>query len=68
MTRNESNLDRIIRIVLAVVFFVVAATVADNQVVQIGGIVLGAILLITAAVGFCPLYRLFGFSTCPTNS
>lgn len=68
MTRNESNLDRIIRVVLAVVFFVVAATVADNQVVQIGGIVLGAILLITAAVGFCPLYRLFGFSTCPTNS
>jgi len=24
----------------------------------------GAVMLVTAAVGFCPLYRIFGMSTC----
>ena len=26
--------------------------------------VVAAVMLVTAAVGFCPLYRLFGISTC----
>ena len=34
---------------------------------SVGGIILavvGAVMLVTAAVGFCPLYRVFGISTC----
>ena len=27
-------------------------------------LVVAAVLLVTAAVGFCPLYRVFGMSTC----
>ena len=63
MKVNESNIDRIIRAVAGIVLLFLGfggmligtwAIVAD---------VLGAILLLTAAIGFCPLYTLFKFST-----
>jgi len=59
---NLSNIDRGIRAVLG------AALIAGGVVVGgITGIVLyavAAILLGTAAVGFCPLYKLLGIDTC----
>jgi hypothetical protein len=64
MTTNESNLDRIIRLVLGVAVLIGAFAVGLGS---IGGIILavvGVVLLVTAAVGFCPLYRVFGLSTC----
>jgi hypothetical protein len=64
MTTNESNLDRIIRLVIGVAALVGAFAVGLGSV---GGIVLavvGVVMLVTAAVGFCPLYRVFGMSTC----
>ena len=30
--------------------------------------VVAAVMLVTAAVGFCPLYRVFGISTCSVES
>lgn len=65
MKRNESGLDRIVRLILAVVFFVVAfAIVGPSSIFGIICIVLGAVMLLTAAIGFCPLYRLVGINTC----
>lgn len=62
--RNESSLDRIIRAVVGIVALVLAFTTLTG-VVQVIALVVGVILLFTAAVGFCPLYRIFGISTCP---
>ncbi|MFI0432788.1 MAG: DUF2892 domain-containing protein [Candidatus Nanopelagicales bacterium] len=67
MQRNEGNVDRIIRVVIAVVAFGVAVVVGIGSVVGIVLAVVGVVMLVTAAVGFCPLYRLFGMSTCPVN-
>ena len=30
-------------------------------------LVVAGVMAVTAAVGFCPLYALFGFSTCPVK-
>ena len=65
MKTNEGNTDRIIRVVLAAVFIVLAFTL-NGALVWVMGL-LGAIMLVTAAVGFCPLYALFGISTCPVK-
>ncbi|MBI4944010.1 MAG: DUF2892 domain-containing protein [Actinobacteria bacterium] len=65
MVRNESAADRIIRLVVAVVAVVVAFTVGAGSALGIVLLVVGAVMLVTAAVGFCPLYRVFGLSTCP---
>jgi hypothetical protein len=63
MKINESPLDRIIRSVLGVLFFVLSLTGVITGSLGTVFMVLGAILLLTGAVGFCPLYALLKFST-----
>jgi hypothetical protein len=63
MNKNVSNVDRVIRLVLAVVFFGAAFAVGFGTVFGIILAVLGVVMVATAAMGFCPLYRLFGLST-----
>nr|BCX00885.1 MAG: hypothetical protein KatS3mg041_0931 [Bacteroidota bacterium] len=64
MTCNVGKVDRVIRIVLGLVllslFFVGPKTPWG---------LLGLVLLGTAFVRFCPIYRLLGLSTCqPTGA
>lgn len=65
MVKNESNVDRVVRLVIAVVCAVLAFTVASPGTVW--GVILlivAVVMLVTAAIGWCPLYRLFGINTC----
>ena len=60
MKSNVGGIDRVLRIVLGLVLIGLAAT---GTVGAWGWI--GIVLLATAALGFCPLYTVLGFSTCP---
>lgn len=66
MNTNESAADRIVRIVIAVIAAVVAWKTAG--VVSVIAWVVAAIMALTAIVGFCPLYRIFGISTCKVRN
>jgi Protein of unknown function (DUF2892) len=65
MSANVGTIDRVLRIligvVLAVLFF--NGTVAGTLGVVL--LVVGLVLILTALVKFCPIYRIFGASTCP---
>jgi len=61
--QNVNTIDRVIRLVLAVAFFAGAGVVGFTTVGGIILAVLGVVMVVTAAVGFCPLYRLLGVST-----
>ncbi len=63
MKRNLSNTDRIVRVVLAAVFFYLyfGGIVAGTLGIVLA--VLGGVFLFTAVVAFCPLYAPFKFST-----
>ena len=63
MNSNVSGVDRIIRVVIAIAAVVGAFAVGASSVLGIILFLVAAIMLVTAAVGFCPLYRLFGLST-----
>jgi len=63
MKINESPLDRIIRSVLGVLFFVLSLTGVVTGSLGVVLMVLGTILLLTGAIGFCPLYALLKVST-----
>ncbi|MGE5602184.1 MAG: DUF2892 domain-containing protein [Nitrososphaerales archaeon] len=63
MKGNESNLDRIIRGILGVALLLVAFLAVPTGALQIVLAVIGVVLLVTGAVGFCPLYRILGLST-----
>ncbi len=60
--KNESMVDRVVRLVLAVVFFYLGAMVLVG-VLSVVAYVLGFVMLVTAATGFCALYKLFGINT-----
>lgn len=64
MIKNENTVDRVIRLVIAVAAVAGAFAVGVGTVWGIVLLVVAAVMVITAAVGFCPLYRLFGLSTC----
>ena len=67
MRANESTMDRVIRLVIAVVAVGVSAAIGFGTVGGIILLVVAGIMAVTAAVGFCPLYAVFGFSTCPVR-
>ncbi|MCA9889069.1 MAG: DUF2892 domain-containing protein [Anaerolineae bacterium] len=62
MKTNEGNMDRIIRIVLAVVIFGLGLAAQS----WLG--LIGFVPLLTGLVGWCPIYSIFGISTCPMKS
>ncbi|MFN7151833.1 MAG: DUF2892 domain-containing protein [Microthrixaceae bacterium] len=67
MRHNEGNVDRIVRLVIAAAAVALAAVVGFGTVAGIIGIVVAAVMVATAASGFCPLYAVFGVSTCPSR-
>ncbi len=67
MTRNEGTLDRVLRLVLAVAALAGALAAGPGTVAGVVLLVVAAVLALTAATGFCPLYRLVGLSTCPVR-
>jgi Protein of unknown function (DUF2892) len=68
MKANMGTIDRIVRTAIALV---VAALIVTGQVTGIISIVLGILAVVfvgTSLISFCPLYVLFGISTCPRKT
>lgn len=65
MTRNMGRSDRLLRALLIGPLLLAGAfavgTTSAAGVALLGGAI---IMVATAATGFCPLYRLFGITTC----
>jgi hypothetical protein len=67
MKKNMANWDRIVRIILAAVFGVLYFTGTVTGTLGIVLLVLGGVFVLTSLVSSCPLYSLFGISTCPVE-
>ncbi len=67
MTANVGSTDKIVRLVLALVAVVFAFVTGIATVLGMLLIVVGVVLAATAFTGFCPIYRVFGMSTCPVR-
>ncbi|MCA9638111.1 MAG: DUF2892 domain-containing protein [Myxococcales bacterium] len=63
MTTNEGSIDRIIRILVGAGAGYGAFATSGALAIVLG--VVAGIMVVTAALGFCPIYRLIGVSTCP---
>ncbi|MFH2011243.1 MAG: DUF2892 domain-containing protein [Pseudomonadota bacterium] len=61
--KNMGTLDRVIRILIAIVLVILYFTGNISGVAAIILGILALILLITGIIGFCPLYVPFKFST-----
>lgn len=63
MTYNMGTIDRAVRGAVGIVLAVGAVSAGEPWVRAILGVA-ALIMVGTALVGFCPLYRVFGFNTC----
>ncbi|MCS7005954.1 MAG: DUF2892 domain-containing protein [Thermoleophilia bacterium] len=68
MTRNMGTWDRLVRgLVVAPLAAIGAVAVGIGSALGIVLLVVAGIMVATALVGSCPLYRLVGLSTCPVS-
>lgn len=68
MTANIGTIDRVLRVLIGIVLlalaiggFVPALAVGVPKWIAAAA---GVVMLATAGMRFCPLYRIFGFRTC----
>ncbi|HAZ60749.1 MAG TPA: DUF2892 domain-containing protein [Gammaproteobacteria bacterium] len=62
MQSNVGTVDRVVRVLAGGALIALAAT----GTVGVWGYI-GIVPIFTAAIGWCPAYRLFGISTCQTK-
>lgn len=67
MKKNVGNTDKILRLsaALVVVVLYISGLIGGTLAIVLG--IAAAVLLLTSAVSFCPLYAMIGVNTCPTK-
>jgi uncharacterized membrane protein len=63
MKKNMGTIDKVIRILVAVIVVVLYFTHVISGVLAIMLLALSAIFVVTSLLSFCPLYLPFGLST-----
>jgi hypothetical protein len=63
LNKNMGTTDRIVRIIVAIIFAALYFTGTGSGALGIVLLVLAVVFALTSAVSFCPLYLLFGLST-----
>ena len=63
MKKNMGGIDRIIRIIIAIVVGVLYYTGTISGTLGIVLLVLGIVFLLTSFINFCPLYTVLGINT-----
>jgi hypothetical protein len=68
MSVNVGDIDRILRALLGLILILAPLlnmpAMWSSAVLAYGSMAVGLVLLVTAVLRFCPLYRILGLSTC----
>ena len=67
MKANMGTVDKIIRLIIVAIFATLYFTGTVTGILGIVLLALGGVFTLTSLIGFCPLYTLVGFSTCPVK-
>lgn len=68
MEKTVGNVDRIIRIILGIIFIVVPFIFSFGTVLKVILIIIGIIAILTGITRMCLLYNLLGINTYKTKS
>jgi hypothetical protein len=68
MKANVGNTDKLIRIVLAIVFGTLFFTNTVTGIFGMALLIFGIIFIATSLISFCPIYPLLGINTCPKKT
>jgi len=67
MKKNVGNVDKLVRILIAIAIVVLYYTNSITGMLAIVLMAVGIVLLLTVLFNFCPLYAVFGIKTCKTE-
>lgn len=65
MQKNMGNLDRTVRVVVALIMGVLIGTGVVTGTLGYVLLAFSAVFVLTSLVSFCPLYTVLGINTCP---
>lgn len=68
MKKNVGNIDKVVRVIIAIVAGYLYFSGTVEGVLGYVALAVGVIMLATAAMGRCPLFSIFGMSTCPLSN
>lgn len=63
MKKTVGSVDKVIRVIVGLIFLIVAFAVPVGQTLKVILIVLGIIAFLTAITGLCPMYNLCSINT-----
>ena len=64
MKKNMGNMDKIIRVLVALIFAALYFTGVVGGTLGLILLIFGVVFVATSFISFCPLYLPFGLSTC----
>jgi hypothetical protein len=64
MKKNMGSMDKVVRIIVAIVLILLYTTGTISGTLGIVLIALAGIFVLTSLISFCPLYLPFGINTC----
>ena len=64
---NQSNTDRMIRAVVAVILLVVSYTSGFDSTIGMMALAVAGVLVFNVVSGNCYIYRMLGINTCPVD-
>lgn len=67
MKKNMGGIDKVVRILIALVVVILAFTKVISGTLAIVLLILSGILILTSLISFCPLYLPFGINTGKTK-
>jgi hypothetical protein len=67
MKKNMGSADKIIRVLIGILIGVLYFTNVITGTLGIILLILACVFVLTSLISFCPLYTLFGFSSCPVQ-
>lgn len=65
MKKNMGTIDRVVRVVIALVIAILFFTHIISGTLGIILLVAAGVFALTSLISFCPLYPLVGINTCP---
>jgi hypothetical protein len=67
MKKNMSSADRIIRLIISAIMVALFFTNIISGTLGIILLAVSGVFTLTSIISFCPLYAIFGISTCPVK-
>jgi hypothetical protein len=68
MKTNLGKIDKVVRITIAAIIGLLYFTNVLTGTLGIVLLILAVIFVLTSLISFCPIYSIFGLSTCPVKT